>query len=111
MGPVTYDLVSLLRDCYVDLSPSVVAVMKEHFLETLPTKHAADFERRFDLMSVQRHLKALGTFGYQIAVAGRPEFAAHVPRTLEYLRRTLYMYPRFGRLLELLVPRIDELKQ
>ena len=99
MGPATYDLVSLLRDCYVDLSPDLVAAMTEHFLEAVPTERTADFARRFDLMSVQRHLKALGTFGHQIVVAGRPGFAAYVPRTFGYLRRTLHSYPRFGRLL------------
>ena len=109
MGPATYDLVSLLRDCYVDLSPDLVAAMTERFLEAVPVQRAVDFERRFDLMSVQRHLKALGTFGHQIAVAGRPGFAAYVPRTFAYLHHTLHSYPRFGRLLELLAPHLPEL--
>ena len=60
-------------------------------------------------MSVQRHLKALGTFGHQIAIIGRPGFAAYVPRTIAYLRRTLHAYPRFGRLLELLAPYLPTL--
>ncbi|HJN45198.1 MAG: aminoglycoside phosphotransferase [Acidobacteria bacterium] len=109
MGPDTYDLVSLLRDCYVDLSPDLVTGMTEYFLETVPTAHTADFSRRFDLMSVQRHLKALGTFGHQIAVTDRPGFAAYIPRTLGHLRRTLRAYPRFGRLLDLLAPHMPEL--
>ena len=109
MGPATYDLVSLLRDCYVDLSPDLVAAMTGCFLEAVPTERTADFGRRFDLMSVQRHLKALGTFGHQIAVAGRPGFAAYVPRTIRYLRRSLHAYPRFGRLLELLASHLPEL--
>jgi len=109
MGPATYDLVSLLRDCYVDLSPDLVAATMEHFLDAVPREHTADFWRRFDLMSVQRHLKALGTFGHQIAVTGRPSFAAYVPRTITYLRRTLHAYPRFGRLLELLSPYLPAL--
>ena len=109
MGPATYDLVSLLRDCYVDLSAELVAAMTEHFLDAVPTERSADFERRFDLMSVQRHLKALGTFGHQIAVAGRPEFTACIPRTLGYLRRTLHASPRFGRLLDLLASHLPEL--
>ena len=75
----------------------------------MPTERTSDFGRRFDLMSVQRHLKALGTFGHQIAVAGRPDFATYVPRTIGYLRRTLHSYARFGRLLELLTPHLPEL--
>lgn len=109
MGPLTYDLVSLLRDCYVDLKPALVAAMTTCFLEAVPVGDTADFQRRFDLMSVQRHLKALGTFGHQIAVAGRPGFSAYIPRTLGYLRGTLHAYPRFARLLELLTPHLPEL--
>ena len=109
MGPATYDLVSLLRDCYVDLSPDLVAATTEHFLDAVPSERTADFGRRLDLMSVQRHLKALGTFGHQIAVTGRPSFAAYIPRTIAYLRGTLHAYPRFGRLLELLGPSLPTL--
>ena len=109
MGPATYDLVSLLRDCYVDLDPSLVADLTTRFLDAVPAARTSDFERRFDLMSVQRHLKALGTFGHQIAVAGRTGFASSIPRTLGYLRATLRTYPRFGRLLELLTPHVPEL--
>ena len=108
MGPATYDLVSLLRDCYVDLSPDLTAAMTEHFLAAVPSERTDDFVRRFDLMSVQRHLKALGTFGHQI-VAGRSGFAAYIPRTFAYLRGTLHAYSRFGRLLELLAPHLPEL--
>ena len=109
MGPATYDLVSLLRDCYVDLPPDLVAATTARFLDAVPTERTSDFGRRFDLMSVQRHLKALGTFGHQIAVAGRSDFAAYVPRTITYLRRTLHAYPHFGRLLELLAPHLPTL--
>ena len=109
MGPATYDLVSLLRDCYVDLSAALVTATTAHFLDVVPGERTTDFTRRFDLMSVQRHLKALGTFGHQVAVAGRPGFAAYIPRTMTYLRRTLHTYPRFGRLLELLAPHLPEL--
>ena len=109
MGPATYDLVSLLRDCYVDLPPDLVHTTTQRFLDAVPSERTADFGRRFDVMSVQRHLKALGTFGHQIAVAGRPGFAAYVPRTLGYLRQTLHAYPQFDRLLELLAPHLPEL--
>lgn len=109
MGPATYDLVSLLRDCYVDLDPTLVTTMLKAFLTTVPAAHTSDFQRRFDLMSVQRHLKALGTFGHQITVADRPEFAPALLRALGYLRQTLHEYARFSRLLELLSPHLPEL--
>ena len=109
MGPSTYDLVSLLRDCYVELPQNLVSNMIAYFLDELPTSQSVDFQARFDLMSVQRHLKALGTFGHQISRNGRPEFAAYLPRTLTYLRETLHAQHRFNRLSELLVQLMPEL--
>ena len=109
LGPGTYDLVSLLRDCYVDLPGNLTAALTREFLDAVPAQRTRDFQARFDLMSVQRHLKALGTFGHQIARRGRRRFAEPVPRTLGHLRRTLQAYPRFERLRELLVPHVPEL--
>ena len=109
LGPGTYDLVSLLRDCYVDLPDDLTAALTRRFLDAVPTQRTPDFEARFDLMSVQRHLKALGTFGHQVARRGRGHFAEAVPRTLAHLRRTLGAYRRFERLRELLAPHLPEL--
>ena len=109
LGPDTYDLVSLLRDCYIDLTPKLVTEMTDRFLAARPHAHREQFRDRFDLMSVQRHLKALGTFGHQIAVAGRPGFASALPRTFRYLRRALRDHRRFTRLLNLLLPHMPEL--
>ncbi len=109
LGPGTYDLVSLLRDCYVDLPDDLIASSTRYFLDAVPAQRTPDFQTRFDLMSVQRHLKALGTFGHQVARRGRGHFAEAVPRTLAHLRRTLRAYPRFERLRELLSPHVPEL--
>ena len=109
LGPGTYDLVSLLRDCYVDLPDDLTAALTRRFLDAVPAQRTRDFQARFDLMSVQRHLKALGTFGHQIARLGHGHFAEPVPRTLAHLRRTLRAYPRFERLRELLSPHVPEL--
>lgn len=110
-GPCTYDLVSLLRDCYVDLEPELVSDLTDRFLAAAPAGRSDRFGERFDLMSVQRHLKALGTFGHQIAVANRQGFASAVPRTLRYLRRTLSDHARFAELYGLLLPHLPELRQ
>ena len=109
LGPGTYDLASLLRDCYVDLPDDLTAALTGRFLDAVPAQRTADFQARFDLMSVQRHLKALGTFGHQVARRGRGHFAEAIPRTLAHLRRTLAAYPRFERLRELLAPHLPEL--
>ena len=109
LGPGTYDLVSLLRDCYVNLPDDLTAALIRQFLDLVPAQRTGDFRARFDLMSVQRHLKALGTFGHQVARLGRGHFAEPVPRTLARLRRTLRAYPRFERLRDLLSPHVPEL--
>ena len=60
--------------------------------------YQADFRRRFDLMSLQRNLKALGTFGYQTTTRQNPVYIQYMPRTLSHVRLNLQRYPRFGRL-------------
>jgi aminoglycoside/choline kinase family phosphotransferase len=62
----------------------------------------AEYRRRFDLMSVQRNLKALGTFGHQTTSRNNPVYIQYIPRTLNYVRMNLERYPRFARLRELL---------
>jgi aminoglycoside/choline kinase family phosphotransferase len=112
MGPDTYDLASLLRDSYVDLPESVVEDLLAHFLALQGHRvdHAA-FHRRFDVMALQRNLKALGTFGYQTAARGNPVYIQYMPRTLEHVRGTLYRYDRFATILELLEPHVPEFRE
>ncbi len=55
-------------------------------------------------MSVQRNLKALGTFGHQTTARRNPVYIQYIPRTLSYVRTNLDRYQRFGRLRELLAP-------
>ncbi len=109
MGPDTYDLVSLLRDSYVDHDPSFVAHLIAHYHELTGSPGGEAFLQRFDLMSVQRHLKALGTFGCQTAVAGSARYRGDIPRTLGYLREVFGRYRRFDRLSTLLAAHVPEL--
>jgi hypothetical protein len=119
MGPDTYDLASLLRDSYMDIPDRDVDDLIAYFLAlrrapvgepTLPADQPSlEFRRRFDLMALQRNLKALGTFGYQTMTRRNPVYIQYIPRTLRYARRNLEKYPRFGRLREILATHIDEL--
>jgi aminoglycoside/choline kinase family phosphotransferase len=115
MGPDTYDLVSLLRDSYVDLTSRQVDELIAYFLALklgatgVAPAEAAEFRRRFDLMALQRNFKALGTFGYQTVTRQNSVYIQYIPRTLNYVRSNLTKYPRFGRLQELLAPLIEEL--
>jgi hypothetical protein len=90
-GPVTYDLVSLLRDCYIDWPESQVDQWVLNFhdfavLEHLPGVKATQFLRWFNLMGVQRHLKAIGIFSRLHLRDGKNKFLADIPRTLNYLK-------------------------
>jgi aminoglycoside/choline kinase family phosphotransferase len=71
---------------------------------------ASEFRRRFDLMALQRNLKALGTFGYQTTTRGNPVYIQYIPRTLRYVRTNLQKYERFSRLRDLLSIHVDELR-
>jgi hypothetical protein len=137
MGPDTYDLVSLLRDSYVDLSEPYVEDLIAFFLavrssprpfdahsaastglegqgasseETGRATDEREFRRRFDLMAIQRNLKALGTFGFQTTARGNTVYIQYIPRTLNYVRANLERHPRFARLQDLLAKHLDELR-
>lgn len=111
LGPDTYDLASLLRDSYVDLPEQVVEELIAYFL-ALQGRSAGDaeFRRRFDLMALQRNLKALGTFGYQTTARRNPVYIQYIPRTLKSARENLHRYPRFAALLTILARHVEELK-
>jgi aminoglycoside/choline kinase family phosphotransferase len=109
MGPDTYDPVSLLRDSYVDLTDRELDELIAYFLALKGIADADGFRRRFDLMALQRNLKALGTFGYQTITRRNPVYIQYMPRTLRYARTNLEKYPRFARLREILAGHIDEL--
>ena len=115
MGPATYDLASLLRDSYVDLPAFQVDSLISHFRSLTRSAQAtradddAEFRRRFDLMALQRNLKALGTFGYQTTARGNTVYMQYIPRTLSYVKANLAPYRRFDRLRELLAGTVAEL--
>lgn len=116
MGPDTYDLVSLLRDSYVDLDSRQVDELIAYFLAVkhsstvVPATDTAEFRRRFDLMALQRNFKALGTFGYMTVARDNTVYIQYIPRTLNYVRANLAKYPRFGRLRDILSELIDEVR-
>lgn len=110
MGPDTYDLASLLRDSYVDISGETLDELIAYFLALKGRAgEEAEFRRRFDLMAVQRNLKALGTFGYQTTARANPVYIQYMARTLTYARENLHKYPRFARLTEILAAHVPEL--
>jgi len=110
MGPTTYDLASLLRDAYVDVPEELQEELKERFRQTAtPDEPREVFRRRFDLMCVQRTLKALGTFGYMAAVRQNPVYLPYIPRALAHARHNLSRYPELDRLWRTLLRHVPEL--
>jgi aminoglycoside/choline kinase family phosphotransferase len=111
MGPDTYDLVSLLRDSYVDLTPQAIDELIAYFLALKGHPGTErEFRERFDVMALQRNLKALGTFGYMTIARRNPVYIQYIPRTLRYVRDNLASHNRFGRLHEILADLVDELR-
>ena len=103
-GPVFYDAASLLLDNYVDVPPAVVAASLASAQERLGPAHVVDASLRvpdwprglapgnrqaFALTALQRSLKALGTFGYQVTEGGNAAYARYASRTWGHARRLL----------------------
>ncbi len=114
IGPVTYDLVSLLRDCYIAWPRSRVEdwALGYHDLALqsgiLPEDAAdeARFLRWFDWMGVQRHLKAAGIFARLYRRDGKPGYLADIPRTLNYLVEVTAGHPALAPLGTLVQERV-----
>lgn len=95
IGPVTYDLVSLLRDCYIDWPDALVIKLVLQYKEKLNLAKVSneEFLRWFDLMGLQRHLKALLTFSRKFHRDNNPNYLQHIPRTLDYIATVSARYP------------------
>lgn len=107
-GPVTYDLVSLLRDCYIAWPRSRVEDWAKGY-HTLAQQSGIPvcedetlFLRWFDLMGVQRHLKAIGIFARLNHRDRKPGYLPDIPRTLGYVHEVIARYPDMQPLSDLL---------
>jgi N-acetylmuramate 1-kinase len=109
-GPLTYDLVALLRDCYLAWPPQRVAGWLEDFRYELAASGrciaAEQLHAWFDLMGVQRHLKAIGIFARLWHRDGKAGYLAHVPRTLDYVRVAAARYGALRWLSDLIEDRV-----
>lgn len=98
LGPVTYDLVSLLRDCYIRWPREQVEEWVRGYHELalqsgiLREENEAQFLRWFDLMGAQRHLKAIGIFARLNHRDHKSGYLQDIPRTLSYLREVAAGY-------------------
>jgi len=115
-GPLTYDLVSLLKDCYIQWPADQVLQWAGSYYGMLdPSVQRAisepDFVRAFELMGVQRHLKAAGIFCRLNHRDGKPGYLADIPRTLSYIVDLSPRYNELGFLVRLIeercLPRLE----
>jgi len=107
-GPVTYDLVSLLKDCYVEWPRAQVEswVKGYHRLSLESglqvTADEQEYLRWFDLMGAQRHLKAAGIFARLNHRDGKSGYLADIPRTVGYISQLRGLYPELAPLIEMI---------
>jgi N-acetylmuramate 1-kinase len=87
IGPITYDLVSLLKDCYIHWPGSDVARWLKHFHAQSPHLQQVSFQQLahwFDWMGIQRHLKVLGIFARLNYRDGKARYLQDLPLVLDY---------------------------
>ncbi len=107
-GPITYDIVSLLRDAFISWEEEQVLDWTIRYWERarragLPVDNDfAEFWRAFEWMGLQRHLKVLGIFARLNFRDGKPKYLADTPRFIRYARDAASRYNELGPLLRVL---------
>ena len=108
-GPLAYDLASLLRDCYIAWDEGRVAQWAEHYRQRAQQAGLIEvsvdrerFQRWFDLIGLQRHLKVLGIFCRLWYRDGKRGYLADLPRVLGYVLRVARRYPELADLAALI---------
>jgi hypothetical protein len=117
-GPISYDLVSILKDCYIKWPKEEINKWVDFYLNKLYEEKAQyrinrdEFVRWFDLMGVQRHLKASGIFARLSHRDGKHNFLEDIPRTLSYILDLKEAYEELRPICiileELVLPRLKE---
>jgi N-acetylmuramate 1-kinase len=99
-GPIGYDLVSLLKDCYIAWPRQRVESWVEGYRRSVGVlaagAGAAEFLRWFDLIGLQRHIKVLGRFARLAHRDGKCGYLGDLPRVLDYVRDTAARYPELA---------------
>ncbi len=88
IGPVTYDLVSLLQDARRDVGADVTADCLTRYRAAFPHIDPADFELSHAVMAAQRHVRVIAIFA-RLARQGKPGYLVHLPRLWRMLEQAL----------------------
>ena len=107
MGPAQYDLASLLKDSYYQLEESQIQGLLDYYRVRYESITGVRLDRNhfvriFDLMSVQRNLKAIGSFASFLMRRNNPGYLKYIGNTFENVRRTLLKYPEYSKFREVL---------
>ena len=104
-GPITYDLVSLFKDCYIEWPREKVEHWLDLYLARLTPTHFIEKKtllKWFDFMGVQRHLKVLGIFSRLNYRDNKSQYLNDLPLTLKYITDCCDLYPELRPLKALL---------
>ena len=116
-GPYSYDLVSLLRDCYIRWQPEQVASWGRYYLTAAQSQGLlsglaeAAFFRDFDLMGLQRHLKVMGIFCRLYLRDNKSQYLADIPLVIKYFLEVSSRYPELGKFVEWFQRRVIPIAQ
>lgn len=107
MGPQQYDLVSLLRDSYYQLEQQQVERLIDYYMARWKAISGGELDRDeflrvFDLMTIQRNFKAIGSFASFMNRRGNAKYLKYIGNTFENIRRVLLKYPEYSALREVL---------
>ncbi len=105
IGPITYDLVSLFKDCYIEWPRERIEHWLDLYLARITPTHLIDrvtLMRWFDLMGLQRHLKVLGIFARLNYRDGKQQYLDDLPLTLKYVLYISKQYKEFHPLKKLI---------
>jgi aminoglycoside/choline kinase family phosphotransferase len=105
IGPLTYDLASLLKDAYVPIGGTAEKSLLNYYFDELkyeglcPEKKS--FLKAYHLSGIQRNMQALGAFANLSLNKGKPRFRAYIPRAVNLLRFALQFspYPQLRRII------------
>ena len=104
LGPVTYDLVSLLKDCYITWDDGLIEDMLDSFFTRIKSNSInsiSDFRYWFDITGLQRHIKAIGIFSRLNYRDNKDGYLKDIPRTYAYVDKVLNKYKDLSNLNEI----------
>ncbi len=117
LGPITYDVVSLLKDCYITWKTEDINELSDQFRQSYNQLNDCDipssqWQKWFDLMGMQRHMKAVGIFCRLNYRDNKPNYLKDINRTMNYIKGVCESYSElkpFMTIIDAITPSIDNL--